>query len=174
MNDSTANGNSNAPTPSGGEERHPPQDPPSLPDQTVISQRPVAGPEDFYHSLPFLEMARHLIGKQLDHFVLDELVGAAAWEPSFEGVTSAWIAWLPSRLSPTPAATRKPNDAFASKPKALPNSTIPISPGFTTSANPTRGPTSSLNSSKGSIFAISLPNVVRLALMIRLLHQTNR
>ncbi len=174
MNDSTANGNSNAPTPSGGEERHPPQDPPSLPDQTVISQRPVAGPEDFYHSLPFLEMARHLIGKQLDHFVLDELVGGGGMGAVFRGRDLRLDRVVAVKVIPNARRDSETQRRFRVEAQSAAKLDHPNIARVYYVGESDRGPTSSLNSSKGSIFAISLPNVVRLALMIRLLHQTNR
>lgn len=58
---------------------------PASTDKTVISQQPVAGPEEFFHSLPIVEMARILVGKQLDHFVLDELVGGGGMGAVFRG-----------------------------------------------------------------------------------------
>ncbi len=46
-----------------------------LQDKTVISQRPIATAEAFYHPVVVAELAKVLVGKQLDHFFLDELVG---------------------------------------------------------------------------------------------------
>lgn len=44
-------------------------------DRTVIAQSPIAGPDEFYPTGTVATLARVLIGKQLDHFQLHELVG---------------------------------------------------------------------------------------------------
>ncbi|MEZ6075448.1 MAG: hypothetical protein R3C56_07175 [Pirellulaceae bacterium] len=44
-------------------------------DRTVISQRPVAAPEEFYRSMPLSELAGMLEGRQLDHFAVDQMIG---------------------------------------------------------------------------------------------------
>ncbi len=44
-------------------------------DRTVIAQSPIAGPDEFYPTGTVATLARVLIGRQLDHFLLHELVG---------------------------------------------------------------------------------------------------
>ncbi len=56
-----------------------------LQDKTVISQRPIATAEAFYHPVVVAELAKVLVGKQLDHFFLDELVGGGGMGAVFRG-----------------------------------------------------------------------------------------
>lgn len=44
-------------------------------DRTVVAQSPIAGPSEFYPTGTVASLARVLIGQQLDHFQLHELVG---------------------------------------------------------------------------------------------------
>jgi eukaryotic-like serine/threonine-protein kinase len=44
-------------------------------DHTVIAQSPIAGPNEFYPTGTVATLARVLIGQQLDHFQLHELIG---------------------------------------------------------------------------------------------------
>lgn len=55
-------------------------------DQTVISQRPVAPPEEFYRSMPLAELAAKLEGAQLDHFSVEQMVGGGGMGAVFRGV----------------------------------------------------------------------------------------
>lgn len=54
-------------------------------DQTIISQRPVAAPEEFYKSLPLSELAAMLEGKQLDHFAVEQMIGGGGMGAVFRG-----------------------------------------------------------------------------------------
>ncbi len=55
-------------------------------DKTVISQRPVASPQEFYRSLPLAELAAMLEGKQLDHFSVETMIGGGGMGAVFRGV----------------------------------------------------------------------------------------
>jgi serine/threonine-protein kinase len=55
-------------------------------DKTVISQRPIAPPEEFYRSMPLAELASTLEGKQLDHFSVDTMIGGGGMGAVFRGV----------------------------------------------------------------------------------------
>lgn len=63
-----------------------PAEPVSEGDKTVISQRPVAPPEEFYRSMPLAELASTLEGKQLDHFSVDTMIGGGGMGAVFRGV----------------------------------------------------------------------------------------
>ncbi len=54
-------------------------------DRTVISQRPVAAPEEFYRSMPLSELAEMLEGRQLDHFAVDQMIGGGGMGAVFRG-----------------------------------------------------------------------------------------
>jgi eukaryotic-like serine/threonine-protein kinase len=54
-------------------------------EKTVISQRPVAAPEEFYRSMPLSELATLLEGKQLDHFQVEQMVGGGGMGAVFRG-----------------------------------------------------------------------------------------
>jgi len=54
-------------------------------DQTVISQRPVAAPEEFYRSMPLSELAGMLEGRQLDHFAVEQMIGGGGMGAVFRG-----------------------------------------------------------------------------------------
>ena len=54
-------------------------------DQTIISQRPVAAPEEFYRSMPLSELAAMLEGKQLDHFAVEQMIGGGGMGAVFRG-----------------------------------------------------------------------------------------
>lgn len=54
-------------------------------DRTVISQRPVAAPEEFYRSMPLSELASMLEGRQLDHFAVDQMIGGGGMGAVFRG-----------------------------------------------------------------------------------------
>ncbi len=54
-------------------------------DLTVISQRPVAAPEEFYRSMPLSELASMLEGRQLDHFAVDQMIGGGGMGAVFRG-----------------------------------------------------------------------------------------
>ena len=62
-----------------------PQVPVSDSEKTVISQRPVAAPEEFYRSMPLAELAGLLEGKQLDHFQVEQLIGGGGMGAVFRG-----------------------------------------------------------------------------------------
>jgi eukaryotic-like serine/threonine-protein kinase len=61
------------------------QSPVSQSEKTVISQRPVAAPEEFYRSMPLSELAGLLEGKQLDHFQVDQMIGGGGMGAVFRG-----------------------------------------------------------------------------------------
>ncbi|QDV27893.1 serine/threonine protein kinase [Aureliella helgolandensis] len=52
---------------------------------TVISQRPVASPAEFYRSMPLAELAAMLEGRQLDHFAVDQMIGGGGMGAVFRG-----------------------------------------------------------------------------------------
>lgn len=52
---------------------------------TIISQRPVAAPEEFYRSMPLPELAAMLEGKKLDHFVVEQIIGGGGMGAVFRG-----------------------------------------------------------------------------------------
>lgn len=52
---------------------------------TVISQRPVAAPEEFYRSMPLAELAAMLEGRQLDHFSVEQMIGGGGMGAVFRG-----------------------------------------------------------------------------------------
>lgn len=54
-------------------------------EKTVISQRPVAAPEEFYRSMPLSELASLLEGKQLDHFQVEQMIGGGGMGAVFRG-----------------------------------------------------------------------------------------
>ncbi len=54
-------------------------------EKTVISQRPVAAPEEFYRSMPLAELANLLEGKQLDHFQVEQMIGGGGMGAVFRG-----------------------------------------------------------------------------------------
>ncbi len=54
-------------------------------EKTVISQRPVAAPEEFYRSMPLAELAGLLEGKQLDHFLVEHMIGGGGMGAVFRG-----------------------------------------------------------------------------------------
>ncbi|MEZ6136001.1 MAG: serine/threonine-protein kinase [Pirellulaceae bacterium] len=55
-------------------------------DKTVISQRPIAPPEEFYRAMPLAELAAMLEGKQLDHFLVETMIGGGGMGAVFRGV----------------------------------------------------------------------------------------
>ena len=61
------------------------QPPVSDSEKTVISQRPVAAPEEFYRSMPLAELAGLLEGKQLDHFQVEQMIGGGGMGAVFRG-----------------------------------------------------------------------------------------
>lgn len=63
----------------------PAQPPVSESEKTVISQRPVAAPEEFYRSMPLSELAGLLEGKQLDHFHVEQMIGGGGMGAVFRG-----------------------------------------------------------------------------------------
>ncbi len=54
-------------------------------EKTVISQRPIAAPEEFFRSMPLSELATLLEGKQLDHFQVEQMVGGGGMGAVFRG-----------------------------------------------------------------------------------------
>ncbi len=66
-----------------------PADEPVVPqgenEKTVISQRPIAAPEEFFRSMPLAELATLLEGKQLDHFQVEQMVGGGGMGAVFRG-----------------------------------------------------------------------------------------
>ncbi len=52
---------------------------------TVISNRPVAAPEEFYRSMPLAELAEMLEGRQLDHFAVEQMIGGGGMGAVFRG-----------------------------------------------------------------------------------------
>lgn len=54
-------------------------------EQTIISNRPVAAPEDFYRSMPLPELAQMLEGRQLDHFGVEQMIGGGGMGAVFRG-----------------------------------------------------------------------------------------
>ncbi len=54
-------------------------------EKTVISQRPVAAPSEFYRSMPLTELASLLEGKQLDHFQVEQMIGGGGMGAVFRG-----------------------------------------------------------------------------------------
>jgi serine/threonine protein kinase len=82
------------PSPAGGESTTsqplisavaPAQPPISESEKTVISQRPVAAPEEFYRSMPLSDLAGLLEGKQLDHFQVEQMIGGGGMGAVFRG-----------------------------------------------------------------------------------------
>lgn len=55
-------------------------------EQTIVSQRPVAAPEEFYSAMPLGELAGLLEGKQLDHFSVERMIGGGGMGAVFRGV----------------------------------------------------------------------------------------
>jgi serine/threonine protein kinase len=55
-------------------------------DKTVISQRPIAPPEEFYRSTPLAELAATLEGKLLDHFAVQTMIGGGGMGAVFRGI----------------------------------------------------------------------------------------
>ena len=55
-------------------------------EQTVISQRPVAAPEEFYRSMPLAELAAMLEGRHLDHFSVEQMIGGGGMGAVFRGL----------------------------------------------------------------------------------------
>ena len=53
--------------------------------KTIISQRPVAAPEEFYRSMPLAELAGMLEGRQLDHFAVEQMIGGGGMGAVFRG-----------------------------------------------------------------------------------------
>jgi eukaryotic-like serine/threonine-protein kinase len=54
-------------------------------ERTVISQRPVAAPDEFLRSMPLSELATLLEGKRLDHFQVNEMIGGGGMGAVFRG-----------------------------------------------------------------------------------------
>ncbi|MCA9190342.1 MAG: serine/threonine protein kinase [Planctomycetales bacterium] len=54
-------------------------------DKTVISQRPIAAPEEFYRSMPLSDLAELLEGKNLDHFAVEQMIGGGGMGAVFRG-----------------------------------------------------------------------------------------
>ncbi len=54
-------------------------------DKTVISQRPIAAPDEFLRSMPLTELANLLEGKQLDHFQVEKMIGGGGMGAVFRG-----------------------------------------------------------------------------------------
>jgi eukaryotic-like serine/threonine-protein kinase len=54
-------------------------------EKTVISQRPIAAPDEFLRSMPLHELATLLEGKQLDHFQVDQMIGGGGMGAVFRG-----------------------------------------------------------------------------------------
>ena len=55
-------------------------------DKTVISQRPVAAPHEFYKSVPLGELAEMLEGRYLDHFIVQQIIGGGGMGAVFRGM----------------------------------------------------------------------------------------
>lgn len=55
-------------------------------DPTIISQRPVAAPAEFYRAMPLAELAAMLEGKQLDHFSVEQMIGGGGMGAVFRGL----------------------------------------------------------------------------------------
>ncbi len=55
-------------------------------EKTVISQRPVAAPHEFYRSVPLGDLAEMLEGRQLDHFSVQQIIGGGGMGAVFRGV----------------------------------------------------------------------------------------
>lgn len=54
-------------------------------DATIVSQRPVAAPAEFYKSMPLAELSQMLEGKQLDHFTVEQIIGGGGMGAVFRG-----------------------------------------------------------------------------------------
>ncbi len=54
-------------------------------EKTIISQRPVAAPEEFYKSMPLADLAAMLEGKRLDHFQVEQMIGGGGMGAVFRG-----------------------------------------------------------------------------------------
>lgn len=54
-------------------------------EKTIISQRPVAAPAEFYKTMPLAELAAMLEGKQLDHFSVEQMIGGGGMGAVFRG-----------------------------------------------------------------------------------------
>lgn len=55
-------------------------------EKTVISQRPVAAPHEFYRSVPLGDLAEMLEGRKLDHFLVQQIIGGGGMGAVFRGV----------------------------------------------------------------------------------------
>ncbi len=55
-------------------------------DKTIISQRPVAAPEEFYRQMPLADLAAMLEGRVLDHFSVQQMIGGGGMGAVFRGL----------------------------------------------------------------------------------------
>ncbi len=55
-------------------------------EKTVISQRPVAAPHEFYRSVPLADLAEMLEGRNLDHFLVQQIIGGGGMGAVFRGI----------------------------------------------------------------------------------------
>lgn len=55
-------------------------------DKTIISQRPVAAPEEFYRQMPLADLAAMLEGRVLDHFAVQQMIGGGGMGAVFRGL----------------------------------------------------------------------------------------
>ena len=54
-------------------------------EKTIVSQRAVAAPAEFYRSMPLAELAAMLEGKELDHFNVEQMIGGGGMGAVFRG-----------------------------------------------------------------------------------------
>lgn len=54
-------------------------------EKTVISQVPVAAPEEYYRNMPLADLAKLLEGQHLDHFAVEHIIGGGGMGAVFRG-----------------------------------------------------------------------------------------
>jgi serine/threonine protein kinase len=54
-------------------------------DKTIISQRPIAPPEEYFRAMPLGELAGLLEGRRLDHFLVERMIGGGGMGAVFRG-----------------------------------------------------------------------------------------
>ncbi len=119
-------------------------------------------------------MARHLIGKQLDHFVLDELVGGGGMGAVFRGRDLRLDRVVAVKVIPNARRDSETQRRFRVEAQSAAKLDHPnIARVYYVGES---DPWSYIvfEFIEGINLRDLVPNVVRLALMIRLLYQTNR
>ncbi len=121
---------------------------PSVVEQTVIAATPIAGPDEYYPAGTVATLARVLVGQQLDHYQLHELIGGGGMGAVFRATDTRLDRIVAVKVIPNLNRDRKPCADFVSKRRARPSWIICTSLASTMSARPILGATLSSSMSR--------------------------